>query len=293
MLKRIIRKIQDVGFVGLVMQLYRRFFPKRIASLKQIRNELCGKSGFETGGPSCMFSSAGLIPIYDCIASLDNCNFSSSTAWEDNISEGRTFVYSEFHEAGTQYIAEASDLEFLEDERHDFVLSSHNLEHLANPLKGLYEWKRILKKNGFLLLVLPHKDGTFDHKRQTTPLTHMIEDFNNHTNETDLTHFDEILEFHDLSLDPGAGSMENFIERSKNNYENRCFHHHVFDTDSAIKLVDYAGFKIINVEVHKPYNIIIFAQKSTQPNNVSFLENSKTILRNSPLRTDRQMAMTK
>src|ERR1700744_2356936 len=50
-----------------------------------------GKSGIEIGGPTEIFKRSRApsksygwhtpLPIYDCIASLDNCNFSSETMW--------------------------------------------------------------------------------------------------------------------------------------------------------------------------------------------------------------------
>ena len=42
------------------------------------------------------------------------------------------------------------------DESQDFIISSHTLEHLEDYLKALKEWDRVLKKNGVLLLYLPH-----------------------------------------------------------------------------------------------------------------------------------------
>jgi hypothetical protein len=57
------------------------------------------------------------------------------------------------------------------------VLSSHCLEHVANPILALREWLRVMTPDGTLVLVLPHKEGTFDHQRPTTTLGHMIDDY--------------------------------------------------------------------------------------------------------------------
>ncbi len=80
------------------------------------------------------------------------------------------------------------------------------LEHAANPLRVLYEWKRILKNSGTILIVLPHKAATFDHRRPSTSFEHIKADFDSNVDESDLTHLDEILALHDLKLDPWAGS---------------------------------------------------------------------------------------
>lgn len=37
----------------------------------------------------------------------------------------------------------------------DFVVSKHNLEHYQDPIKALKEWKRVLKINGILGIVVP------------------------------------------------------------------------------------------------------------------------------------------
>ena len=51
----------------------------------------------------------------------------------------------------------AYDLSFLKDESRDFIISSHLLEHLINPLKALKEWKRILKPAGVVFSIVPDK----------------------------------------------------------------------------------------------------------------------------------------
>jgi len=79
-------------------------------------------------------------------------------------------------------------------------------------------------------------------------LAHMMDDFRNGTGDDDLTHLPEILALHDMERDPAAGSKEQFRQRCLQNHSNRAIHHHVFDTASAIALVDHAGFQIVRVE---------------------------------------------
>ena len=100
---------------------------------------------------------------------------------------------------------------------------------MANPLAAIFEWKRILKKEGVLLLILPKKEANFDHRRPDTTTQHLIDDYNNRTNEDDKTHLNEILQMHDLRRDPQAKSYENFKKRCNDNVINRCMHHHVFN----------------------------------------------------------------
>jgi hypothetical protein len=88
--------------------------------------------------------------------------------------------------------------------------------------------ERVTRPNGGLILVLPDYRRTFDHRRTPIPIGHMLEDYARDTGEDDLTHLPEILELHDLELDRPAGSLEQFRERSLNNFSNRCLHQHVF-----------------------------------------------------------------
>ena len=93
---------------------------------------------------------------------------------------------------------DATDLNKIPDLSYEFILSSNCLEHVANPIKALKEWVRVLKGDSLILLVLPSKEYTFDHNRPITKFKHLIEDYNNDTKESDLTHLDEILKSHDL-----------------------------------------------------------------------------------------------
>ncbi len=67
-------------------------------------------------------------------------------------------------------------LSALADESQDFVVASHLLEHLADPLTQLDDMHRVLKRGGVALIFLPDRRYTFDRKRSPTPLEHLIAD---------------------------------------------------------------------------------------------------------------------
>jgi SAM-dependent methyltransferase len=52
----------------------------------------------------------------------------------------------------------AQYLHGLDRESFDFVYSSHTLEHLPNPGVALRNWWAVLKKGGYLILYVPHRD---------------------------------------------------------------------------------------------------------------------------------------
>jgi SAM-dependent methyltransferase len=204
--------------------------------------------GIEIGGPSALFKT--VLPLYQFVGGLDGVNFSTDTVWEGRIEAGKTFKYDD-NKSGRQFISEASDLSEIATGQYDFLLSSNCLEHVANAVKALTEWKRVIKPGGGLILVLPNKDSNFDHRRPATKFEHLLDDFAHDVGEDDLTHLDEILALHDLSMDPPAGDLEHFRQRSLKNFENRTLHHHVFDVQLIEKMLDHVGFDILDLTTTK------------------------------------------
>lgn len=290
MLKRAYARSRSLGVTTMMMDIYRVVLPYRLRFFEHCRSAFQTGKGLELGGPSAIFGARGSIPIYPVATHIDNCNFSGDTVWEGAISEGNSFVFDKRAAPGRQYVAEASCLQCIADASYDFVLSSHCIEHLANPLQGLSEWIRVLKDDGLLVLVVPHKDGTFDHCRPVTALAHMIQDFDMHMQEDDLTHLDEILCLHDLRMDYRAGDLQTFRERSRRNFENRCLHQHVFDTHLAVEMVDHMGLQLLAVEAFRPMHIALIARKLASgqiPHNEQFTGVAGTPCWRSPFPSDR------
>ncbi|MBN1530593.1 MAG: class I SAM-dependent methyltransferase [Thermoleophilaceae bacterium] len=61
----------------------------------------------------------------------------------------------------------------LEDKSYDFVFASHSLEHIPDPVAALREWQRVARE--YVVLILPHRDRTFDRDRPVTPVSELIE----------------------------------------------------------------------------------------------------------------------
>jgi SAM-dependent methyltransferase len=277
-LKNIITKLRSRVSGGILPAINQRIFYKdtgKAVCFQTCKKLLSNKIGLEIGGPSSIFQENDILPIYPIVKRLDNCNFAGLTTWEGNITKGLTFEFNQNSPKGEQYLTEASNLAEIASGKYDFVLSSHMLEHSANPLQAISEWLRVLKEDGILMTIVPHKNGTFDHQRPTTSLEHLIEDFESGTKEDDLTHLPEILKLHDLSRDPGAGTLQEFENRSKKNFENRCLHHHVFDTRLAVEIFNHKQIQILSVQVMSEFHIIILAKKrrDKKVNNKKFLRN--------------------
>lgn len=71
-------------------------------------------------------------------------------------------------------VASGDNLPF-EDESFDFVISSHVLEHFFDPIKALKEWYRVIKPNGYIYMIIPHKMRTFDRDKKRTSLEELLD----------------------------------------------------------------------------------------------------------------------
>jgi len=228
-----------------------------------------GKCGLEIGGPTDVFKGwrtpsrchwlLAPLPIYDRVGSLDNCNFSDKTIWGIH---DQTYRFSPRRPPGKIMIAEGTEISAVPAGTYDFILSSHNLEHFANPVKALMEWKRITRPNGALILVLPHYLRTFDHRRTPTSVEHMFDDYARNVGEDDTTHVAEVVQLHDLAIDGflKTGTLAEFQARCANNLSNRMMHHHVFDESNSTELLTRVGLEVLAVELSLPYHMIILAR---------------------------------
>jgi SAM-dependent methyltransferase len=230
--------------------------PSRINNPSMYISLLVNKSCLEIGGPSYLFDD--FIPVYKNVASIDNLIFKKDTLWNsvrsdcniiDNVIRGKNII------------ADAVDLSAV-NTKYDCIVSSHCLEHIANPIKALFEWKRVLNPNGCVVIIVPWKYVIFDRARPHTTFEHIMEDFNNDVGEDDLTHLVEIVELHDISLDPPAKNKELFHQRCLLNMENRGMHHHIFNFNTLFNMLKFVGLKVVEAELLSAFNLVIMATNS-------------------------------
>ena len=69
-------------------------------------------------------------------------------------------------------VAPADALPFADDE-FDFVLASHVIEHMPDPIKALGEWARVASR--FLHLIIPARTNPFDRDRPLTTVAELEE----------------------------------------------------------------------------------------------------------------------
>ena len=208
--------------------------------LKEILTNITNnKVGVEIGGPSS--SGGGATFIYKNSNSIDNVIFSKNTIWSNH-----TDKYNYYHnKTGNVIINDAVNISLVQNNHYDFCFSSHALEHIANPLKAINEWLRIIKPNGSIIIVVPEKSCCFDHKRNYSKFSTLLSQYEKNVGEDDLSTLEEILLKHDLTMDPPAGDLHAFRQRSLNNFNNRCLHHYVYNDELLMDICNYFKCKFL------------------------------------------------
>jgi SAM-dependent methyltransferase len=281
-------QLTTFGPLGMARLSLQHRFRRRLRSYDLFRAVVEGAHGLEIGGPSAIFARTGMLPLYPLLERLDNCDFAGNTIWHATKVEGSPFEYDAGRTAGTTYIRDATALHGIEAGAYDLVLASHTLEHVANPLRALAEWKRVLRPSGHLILVVPHLENTFDHRRPVTTLDHLEDDFARSTPESDDTHVQEFISLCDLGRVPEPLSPAEFEARVRRHAENRAIHHHVFDTDLVVRLLDRARYELLAVEPALPFHIVVLARAAAvDADNESFVSDAAAWRRTSVFGRDR------
>jgi len=139
-------------------------------------------------------------------------------------------------------------LKMLDDGSQDFVIASHVLEHMANPLGILDDIHRVLRPGGVALVLLPDMRRTFDRDRPVTMLDHVITEFEADVTDVDDEHVDEFLRFTEDDYDTTVGSLDPAARAELFEWHRqRSIHVHCWSEDDFQPVVDHA---ITNLDHH-------------------------------------------
>jgi SAM-dependent methyltransferase len=98
------------------------------------------------------------------------------------------------------------------DGTQDFVVASHVLEHVANPLALLVEMHRVLRPGGTAIVLLPDMRRTSDRFRQPTTVEHLVDEYERDVQEVDEAHLADYAR--DVMQFKGEGAeREEFLAR--------------------------------------------------------------------------------
>ena len=124
----------------------------------------------------------------------------------------------------------------VDDASQDFVIASHVLEHVANPLALLDDIHRVLRPGGTLLVLLPDRHRTFDHGRRPTSLAHLLDE---HAREVDSVADDHVADF---LVGTGVAIPDDPAERSAmfDLHRRRSIHVHCWDDQEFFEVLVHA-----------------------------------------------------
>lgn len=214
-------------------------------SWEYIRSKIENKSFLEIGGPSVLFNTGSELPLYDLSKNIKY--LVDKVSFEESFKQTSTFENT--------YFGDATDIKTWENlnERFDVIISSHVIEHIANPLKFLIH---VYNHCNSVITICPHYGFIWDCFRPLTSLEHMISDLKNDTSEYDLTHLKE-------SYVPGHPWYEDEKEKHKfeQNFKYRAIHHHTFDVNSLAKLHETIGFKSMSYGFVEPHHVVYYGVK--------------------------------
>lgn len=183
----------------------------------------------EFGGPSPLFED-----LYKLFPNIDGFNLFEDNYWQKEFKEN-------YKGLGKQYNCDIVNIN-IANQKYDLILNSHVIEHIANPLKAIRNWKEILNPNGLIFSIIPDKSQMFDCNRPLTRLDHLVMDMYNEIEENDETHIKEAVE---LFVNNGGYDYENYVKSSKDNFKYRAIHHHCFDAKLIRSMFEFLHFKVI------------------------------------------------
>jgi SAM-dependent methyltransferase len=132
-------------------------------------------------------------------------------------------------------------LKMLDDASQDYVIASHVLEHMADPIGLLDEIHRVLKPGGIALILLPDMRRTFDRSRPVTSLEHLVAEHEAGVTEVDDAHIIEFIEHTEVGWRPTAeGQTEAELAELYDWHRQRSIHVHCWAEDDFQPVIDYA-----------------------------------------------------
>jgi SAM-dependent methyltransferase len=118
----------------------------------------------------------------------------------------------------------------------DFVIASHVLEHLAEPLGQIEEIHRVLRDGGTVLILLPDRRHTFDLHRQPTSLDHLISEYRRQVTTVDDEHIEEFMRNTDVwSPDWSTAERHEAMET----HRRRSIHVHCWSESEFLPVIEH------------------------------------------------------
>ena len=129
-------------------------------------------------------------------------------------------------------------LDPLPDGSQAFVICSHVLEHMAEPLGLLDDIHRVLEPSGIALILLPDRHRTFDKDRAPTPLDHLVDEHARGVAEVDDDHvLDFLVGVHDAGYENVANASEDERRAYFDWHRRRSIHVHCWNAPEFLEVL--------------------------------------------------------
>ncbi len=125
----------------------------------------------------------------------------------------------------------------------DFVIASHVLEHLADPIGAFDEFRRVLRRRGVCIVLLPDRRLTFDAGRPGTPLSHLVAEHRTGVTAVDDDHVLAVIR-HDRgdSWEPPADPDQR--RELCEHHRRRSVHAHCWTIEEFREVVDHVSGRL-------------------------------------------------
>jgi len=145
----------------------------------------------------------------------------------------------------------------------NFLIANHVIEHLSNPIKYLVEWISYVKKNGYLVLSVPHVDFCPDKGRPVVSLEHLMLDYILERDDAGFESREHTYSFIMSWIDRGMTENKDKFQIAKLAHEQAALdendiHWHSFNDIRFITLV-----RVASIICGRKINIVDFASPDT------------------------------
>lgn len=141
----------------------------------------------------------------------------------------------EFSLVEPHILDDAETLSQVEDNKYDFLIAAHVIEHMKNPLSSLEQWCRVVKPGGLIYMIVPDKRKTFDKHRVRTTVPHIVNDYLAPSDDRDFEHYlDYGIHVHNMkNPDDALAEAKRLIETDYS------IHFHVFLPEDVVNLLQW------------------------------------------------------
>lgn len=134
--------------------------------------------------------------------------------------------------APVDIVTDAATLHGIDDESFDFVIASHVVEHLEDPVRCLQNVMRVTKRGGCVFLALPDRRSSFDASRPPTTIAHVLRDYCGDPAASRRAHYEEWVTL--VERLTGAEAAARILDLESRRYP---IHFHVWSADEFSALL--------------------------------------------------------